>query len=140
MGRDEDRHALVARQIDQQFPEPVARQRVDSRGRLVEDQHLRPVHDRDGEREPLADAERQILGALVDMIRETEAFDQFGNARFPLSRRQVEQARVQIEVLPDREFRIKRERLRHIADALARVQVACIERPAEQQRFALAGR
>ena len=61
MGRDEDRHALVARQIDQQFPEPIARQRIDARGRLVEDQHLGLVHDRDGERQPLADAERQVL-------------------------------------------------------------------------------
>ena len=29
MGRDENRHALVAREVDQQFPEAVARQRID---------------------------------------------------------------------------------------------------------------
>ena len=81
MGRDEDRHALIARQIDQQFPEPVARQRIDARGRLVEDQHLGFVDDRDRERQPLADAERQILGALVEMIGKAEAPDQFGDAR-----------------------------------------------------------
>ena len=59
---------------------------------------------------------------------------------FALRARQVEQTRVQIEVLPDRQLGIERERLRHVADAIARVQVAGIERPAEQQRFALAGR
>ena len=67
------------------------------------------MHDGDGEREPLADAERQIEGALVDIIRKAEAVDQFGNARFRLARRQMEQARVKIEVLPNRQFRIERE-------------------------------
>jgi len=90
MGRDEDRHALVAREIDQQFPEPVARQRVDAGGRLVEDQHLRLVNDRDSERQPLTDAERQVLCALVDVVCETEAPYQFGDARLPRSRRQME--------------------------------------------------
>jgi hypothetical protein len=90
MGRDEDRHALFARKIDEQFPEPVACQWVDPRGRLVEDQHLRLVHNRDGERQPLADAERQVLGELVDIIAETKAADQFGDASLPLSRRQME--------------------------------------------------
>ena len=59
---------------------------------------------------------------------------------FALPRRQVKQARVKIEVLPHRELGIERERLRHVADAMARLQIACVERPAEQQRFALAGR
>jgi hypothetical protein len=90
MGRYEDCHALVTRQIDQQFPEPVARERVDARRRLVEDQHLRLVNDCDGKRQPLADAERQVLGALVGVVGEIEPPDQFGNARLPLPRRQME--------------------------------------------------
>ena len=110
MGRDEDRHALIARQIDQQFPKPVARQRVDARSRLVEDQHLGLVDNGDGEREPLADAERQIEGALVDMICKAEAVDQFGNARPRLSHRQVKQARVKIEVLPNCQARYRARR------------------------------
>ena len=75
MGRDEDRHALIARKLDEQSSEPVTRQRIDARGRLVEDQHLGFVNDRNGEREPLADAERQVLGALVGMVAKTEAPD-----------------------------------------------------------------
>ena len=48
MGGEEDRHAFIARQPDQVPPEPVAGDRVDARGRLVEDQHLGPMQDRDG--------------------------------------------------------------------------------------------
>ena len=59
MGGDENRHALIARQIDEQFPEPVARQRIDARGRLVEDEHFRLMNDGDRQRQPLANAERQ---------------------------------------------------------------------------------
>jgi hypothetical protein len=140
MGRDKDCHTLIARQVDQQFPKPVTRERIYSRGRLVEDQHLGLMDDCHGEREPLADAERQIEGAVVDMICKAETVDQFGNSCFSLAHRQVEQARVKIEVLPNSQLGVEGERLRHIADAIARLQVARIERTAEKQRFALAGR
>ena len=81
MGRDEDRHALVARQIDQQFPEPVARQRIDARGRLIQDQQFRLMDDRDRERKPLADAKRQVQRAMVEVIGQAETIDQIGDAR-----------------------------------------------------------
>ena len=85
MGGDEDRHALIARQLDQQLPEAVARQGVDARGRLVEDEHLRFVDHGDRERQALADAERQIRRALVEIIVEAEALDQLGDARLRLA-------------------------------------------------------
>ena len=47
---------------------------------------------------------------------------------------------MKIEVLPDREFRIQRERLRHVADAIARIHVVGVERFSEQERLAGAGR
>ena len=81
MGRNEDRNASVARQIDQQFPEPVARQRVDARGRLVEDQHFGLMDDRNRKRKPLTDAERQIGGDLVEMVGEPELRDQLAQCR-----------------------------------------------------------
>ena len=46
-------------------------------------------------------------------------------------------ARVQIEVLADRELAIERKGLRHVADAPARLDIACLGRLAEQQRLAL---
>ena len=140
VGRDEDGHALIARKIDQQFPEPVPRQRIDARGRLVEDEHLGLVHDGNREREPLANPQRQIRGALIEIILEAESSDQFGDTRLRLPRRQMEQMRMKIEVLPDRQFGVERERLRHVADAIARTHVARIERLSEQQRLAFARR
>ena len=109
MGRHEDRHTPIARQVDQQFLKPVTRQGVDTRGRLVEDQHLGLVNDGDCQREPLPDAERRIEGTLVDIICSTEAVDQFGNTRSRLAHWQVKQTRVKIEVLPNRQFCVERE-------------------------------
>jgi len=50
---NEDRHAVAARQFEQEVPEPVARHRVDPRGRLVEDQYFRSMDDGGRERQPL---------------------------------------------------------------------------------------
>ena len=50
---------------------------------------------------------------------------------------EIEQLGVELEVPPDRELAIKRERLRHVADAFACRHVAGVEVPAEEQRFAL---
>ena len=56
--------------------------------------------------------------------------------RVGLVRRQMEQARVQVEVLANRQLGIERERLRHVADAHARAHVAGVDRTAEQRRLA----
>ena len=61
MGGDENRHAVVAREIDQRAPERVARDRVDARRRLVEDENGGLVQHRDRELKPLLDAERQAV-------------------------------------------------------------------------------
>ncbi len=140
VGRDENGHALIARKIDQHFPEPVPRQGIDARGRLVEDEHFGLVDDGDREREPLANPQRQLQGALIEIIVKAEPFDQRGNTCLRLLRRQVEEVGMKIEVLPDGEFGIERERLRHVADPIARAHVARIEGLPEQQRLALGRR
>ena len=99
--RHEDRDALLARQIDQQLPEAVARDRIDARGGLVEDQDLRLVQDGDGEREPLAQPHRQVLGQRIEVRAQPEPLDQLLDARLRLVRRQVIEARVQDQVLAD---------------------------------------
>jgi hypothetical protein len=45
-----------------QLPEAAARQRVDARGRLVEEQDRRLVQHRAAERQALLPAERQLAG------------------------------------------------------------------------------
>ena len=140
MGGDEDRHAVMARKIDQRLPEPVASERIDARGRLVEDQDLRLVHDRDREREALADAERQVERALVEIVLEAEIGGQLRDARLRLGGGEMKEMRVQLEILPHRELGIEREGLRHVADAVARAHVGAFQRLAEQQRLAFARR
>ncbi len=140
VGRHEDRHTLVARQVDQQLPEGIARQRIHARSRLIEDEKIGPVHDGDGERQALADAERQVRSQLIDVVAEAKALEEFIDAPPALRRRQVEEPRVQVEVLPNRQFGIEREALRHVADAFTRGHVPGVDRTAEQRRRTFAGR
>ncbi len=140
MGGDENRHPLISRQVDQQLPEGVARQRIDAGRRLVENEHVRLVHDGNGERQPLADAERQIGGKLVEIIGKSELLDEAGEALFRLLGRQMEQPCVQVEILPHGQLGVQRERLRHVADTPARFDVAGVGRRTEQERFAFGRR
>ena len=68
VGRNENRHALIARKIDQCFPETIACQRDPPRCRLIQDEYLRLVDDGDGQREPLTNAQWQIQRALIEII------------------------------------------------------------------------
>ena len=80
MRRDENRHALIARKIDEEFPEFIARKRIDARGRLVENENFRRMYDGDSERQALADAERKVAGVLIKIGREPETRDEFADA------------------------------------------------------------
>ena len=81
MGRDENGDALAARQIEQMFPEFVARDRIDAGGRLVQDQQLWIVDDGDGKRQALTNAERQFAGPLIEMVREPKISHELFDAR-----------------------------------------------------------
>ncbi len=56
---DQDGHAGVRQRADAR-PELAARQRIDAGGGFVEEQDVRSVQQRGGERQPLLQAERQI--------------------------------------------------------------------------------
>ena len=124
----------------EQLPEGVARDRIDARGGLVEDQHVRSVDHRDRERQALADAEREPLGERVGDLAESEARDHLVDARRDAIGGQVEDVRVQLEVLAHRQLAVEREALRHEADPLAGLDVARVDRTAEEQRLAVAAR
>ena len=68
MGGNEDGHALLAGKLDQRFPEPIPRQGIDPGGRLVENEDLRIMDYRDGERQPLANSQWQIERSLIQII------------------------------------------------------------------------
>ena len=140
MRRDEDRDLILARQLDQQSPEGVPRDRIDTGGGLIEDQELRAVHQRYGERKTLTHAERQTFRETVGHIAQAEPLDHRGGARRDLCLGDLKQSRVQHQVLLDGELVVQRERLGHVADAPPYRDIACIDRAAEQSRLTLGGR
>ena len=60
VSRDHDGHAFFDEAVDVR-PEFAPRQRVDAGGGLVQEQHRRLVHDRAGQRQPLLEAQRQLV-------------------------------------------------------------------------------
>ena len=98
------------------------------------------MHDRDRQRQALADAERQGRCQLADIVAEAEAANEVVDATPGLVGRQMEQAGMEVEVLANRELGIEREGLRHVADARARGHVVGVDRTTEQHCRALAGR
>ena len=137
---NENGDALLARQLDEQFPELITRHRIDPGRRLIEDEHLRLVDHRHRQREPLPDAERQVLREVVEVIAEPKLASQLRNPRGDPCRRQMKQPRVQVKVLPHRQLRIEREGLRHESDALPRFDVVGINLVAEEPGLTLGGR
>src|SRR6185312_1687206 len=109
VGRDEDRHALVAGKVDQRLPEPVAREGIDARGRLVEDEEIGLMDDGARERQPLPYPQGHVARALIEVILETEPCDELADARLRLLRSKMEEARVKVEVLAHGKLAVERE-------------------------------
>ncbi|GJD99972.1 hypothetical protein GMJLKIPL_1890 [Methylobacterium isbiliense] len=135
----EDGDALVAREVDQRPPEGVAGDRIDARGRLVEDEHGGPVQHGHRQLQPLLDPEGQSVGPRVLDRTEVVAVEQLPNPHGPVVRRQMVELGVQFEVLQHRQLAVEREGLRHVADVAARLHVVLADRAAEQPRVPLRG-
>jgi hypothetical protein len=104
-----------------------------ARGGFVEDQDFRPVDHRHGQRQALADAQRQALGEHLHDLGQAEARGHLGHPRGDLGGRHMEQLGVQHQVLPHRQLAVQGERLRHVADPPARGHVTRVHRLVEQQ-------
>ena len=94
----------------------------------------------DADLEPLAVAKRQRVRPGVENLLEVEPFRQRGDPRRDPRLRHLEQPGVQFKVLPDGQFAIQREQLRHVADVAAGLDVMRIDRLAEEPGGTLAGR
>ena len=94
----------------------------------------------DGERKPLTNAEWKGKCLLIEVRTRPNWLTSSSMRRAAICRGEMKQLRVEIKVLSHRELGIERERLRHIADAIARAHVASIDRPSEQQSLASAYR
>ena len=115
VGRDEDRGAATD-QREQALPEIAPALRVDGARRLVEQQQLRVVQRRRGEREPLALSAAQRAGALRQQALEIELGRELGDARVSRRAREAEDPRHEVEVLVHGQVVPQREPLRHVAE------------------------
>ena len=77
VGHEEDRHAAVADRLDEP-PCLAPGMRVEAGRQLVEDGDLRPADQREGDRQPLLLAARQIPIGGVALLRQPELVEQFG--------------------------------------------------------------
>ena len=132
MGGDEDRHPVVARQIDHQLPEQIAGHGIDPGGRFVKNQQLGFMDHGHGQGQTLAVAERQLFRQAVLNLAQAEPLDHLVHPRRNVGFDELEQPRVQHQILAHREFAIQRKRLRHVAHAPAGVEVGAVDRLAKQ--------
>ena len=139
VGGDKNGHPILTREVDHQLPEHIPCHWIDPGGGFVEDQHFRAMDDRHRQRQTLTDAQRQGGGQGVFHLAEHEALAHFRHPTGDFAVRNMKQAGVQFEVLPDGQFAIEREGLRHIAHPLAGGDILRIDRLAEQPGFAFAG-
>ena len=121
VGRDDERRA-AALELIEALPQQVARLGVQAGRRLVEDDEVRLVDERAGDRQAPLHAAGQgldlVLGALVEL-------DELEELIGPLARDlagDVEVARVHLQVLAHRELGVEVVDLRH--DAEARLDLA----------------
>ena len=121
MGGDEDGDALADEAVDMR-PEFAPGDRIDARGRLVEEQGVGLVHHRAGEREALLEAERQVLGVGVQIVLEVERLDHRRDLVALARAAEPIDAGEEFQILPDAEIAIEREFLRHVAEPVARVR------------------
>ncbi len=66
-----------AREFEKQIPQLAARDRIDARGRFVEKEDGRLVHERTSHRQALTPAAREQGGAPIEVRLEMRERDQF---------------------------------------------------------------
>src|SRR5690606_14620995 len=113
-GGDDDGEPGVA-QLSEEVPELAARYGVDSRGRLVEEEELRAMHQRAAQRELLLHPAGERAGAPV-AERLDLAVDRRDRLVSVLEAR-AEDGGEELEVLPHAQVRVEREATGHVADA-----------------------
>ena len=119
-GGDDDAHARAAgANVVDQRPELAARQRIDARRRLIENEQIRLVHQCAAEADLLFHAARQLAGRAIRERAEAGGVEQFLDLRRARCSGKTEEPRHEVDVLLDAQLEIKvlAEALRHIGDA-----------------------
>ena len=78
--RQDERHAALA-QLAQAVPDEQARGRVEPGRRLVEEQHLRRVHQRAGDHHALRLAAGEEVGLVLGAVEQPELLEQLVGPR-----------------------------------------------------------
>ena len=112
----EDGDAVVARQPVDLGPQRRPALDVEARGRLVEEEHARPVDERHREVEAPLHPARVAANLAVRGQRETDPRQQLAAALGPLGLRQAVQRSLQPHVLAAGEQRVERRLLQRRAD------------------------
>ena len=115
--RQQDGLAVVV-EIAEDLPQRDAALRIEARGRLVEEQHLRPMHDRPCHHQPLRHAARQRHHRRLRSLDEPHPLQQLGRQCLGLLGAHAEVAAVELEVLEHRHRPVERVGLRDDADQL----------------------
>ncbi len=106
---EDQRHAqrLVA---GDEVEQDLGRHHIEARGRLVEDHHLRFVHDGAGDRALLFHARRQLIGPLAAVFLHLQQGKQLVAAAFQLVGRHAMQAAKVFDVLARRQAAVQARR------------------------------
>ena len=116
--REQDRRAGPVELADR-LPQREAALRVETRGRLVEEQHVGTMGDRPRDLQPLRHAARERVRRRLGAVRELELLEQLVCPDLRRPRAPSEVPAVVDEVLDDGARAVERVELRHHSDAPA---------------------
>src|ERR1035441_4253147 len=139
MRGEEQGCAIVGPQIDQMFPNSVARNRIQADRRLIEEQHARPVQRGLGDFQAADHAARVVAYQAAAVGGQTHELQCLGDPRLLLATRQVVELGEDQQVLIPGERTVHRDRLRHIADSAANVHRLGVYGETRHARFARGG-
>jgi hypothetical protein len=108
----------------------VDRERVETREGLVEDEHLRVVHQRRGDLRALLVAERERLDVVFESLAEAQLLEQDGGARGRVGLGEAVEPRQVDDVLEHLHLGVQPALLGHVAEAAAigRRDLGAVER------------
>ncbi len=113
---EEDGHTVLAGQARDLLPQVRAALRVEPRGRLVEEQDARGVHERERQVEPALHPARVATNAAVGRVEQAHPLEQGVATRASLALRDALQRRLQPHVVAPSEQRVERGLLQRRAD------------------------
>ena len=141
-GCDDHAHVRPTRadRIDQ-LPELPARERIDARGGLVENEEIRIVHQRAAEADFLLHAARELAAWSIRKRVEPGGFQKLVDALAPLGRALAEQAAEEVDVVEHAERRIEiaAKPLRHVGNAAVARPAMVLVRHVSVEHHDLAG-